>query len=65
MNAISLFSIIFVFIDIFDFKNSEWRLIRTRILSYDMSSVDLTANISQWKTCYKLIALKYKIENIV
>ena len=33
----------------FDFKNSIWRLIHTRTLSYDMSIVDLTANISQYK----------------
>jgi hypothetical protein len=42
-----------------DFKNSIWRLIHIRIISYNMSSVDLTANISQWKTCYIIIRMWY------
>ena len=30
-------------------KNSIWQLIQTKTLNYDMSIVDLMANISQWK----------------
>jgi hypothetical protein len=36
-----------ILIDMLDFKNSIWRLIHTRNLSYVMSVVDLTVNISQ------------------
>jgi hypothetical protein len=48
-----------VLTDMLDFKNSIWRLLRTWTLMYDMSIVDLMANISQWKTCYIIIALEY------
>jgi hypothetical protein len=43
----ALFFYHIVLIDMFNFKNSIWRLIRTRTLSYGMSIVDLTVNISQ------------------
>ena len=48
-----------VFTGKLDFKNAIWRLIHIRIISYNMSSVDLTANISQWKTCYIIIRMWY------
>ena len=45
----------------FDLKNSIGQLIHIRMLSYDMSTVNLTSNISQWKTCYIIIALECMI----
>jgi hypothetical protein len=41
-------------IEILDFKNSIWLLIHTRILTYDMSTMDLMNE----KTCYIIIALE-------
>ena len=38
-----------IVVDKLDFKNSIWWLIQTRTVSYDMSTVDLTANISLWE----------------
>jgi len=54
LEIISMVCDVFIFYhivltDILDFMKSIWRLIHTRTLSYDMSVVDLTVNISQWK----------------
>ena len=40
-------------------KNSIWPLIQTWILCYNMSTVDLTANISQWENMLYYITLHY------
>jgi len=40
------------------FKNSIWRLIHTRILSYGMSIVDLMASISRWKNLLYNICIR-------
>ena len=40
------FRIVLFLIDMLDIKNSIWQLIRTRNLSYVMSIVDSTVNIS-------------------
>jgi len=48
----SLFSIILYYLTSWEFKNSIWRLFHIRMLSSDMWTVDLSANISQWKSMF-------------
>jgi hypothetical protein len=56
-----------ILIDMLDFKNLIWRLIRTRNLSYGMSVVDLMVKISQWKNmlyynCIRIINMMYILQ---